>query len=72
MSWHSMILADLEFIEFRQAFEREYQREMRVPSRNSLPPRMVELDQGARPERPFMLHHGRGNHTRTARADRWV
>lgn len=28
MSWHSMILADLEFIEFRQAFEREYQREV--------------------------------------------
>ena len=28
MSWHSIILADLEFIEFRQAFEREYQREM--------------------------------------------
>ena len=28
MSWHSMILADLDFIEFRQAFEREYQREM--------------------------------------------
>ncbi len=28
MPWHSMILADLEFIEFRRALEREYQREM--------------------------------------------
>jgi hypothetical protein len=28
MSWHSLILTDLEFIEFKQAFDREYQREM--------------------------------------------
>jgi len=28
MSWHGMILTDLEFIEFKQAFEHEYQREM--------------------------------------------
>jgi len=28
VSWHAMVLADLEFIEFRQALEREYRREI--------------------------------------------
>jgi hypothetical protein len=28
MSWHAMILGDLEFIELRQALEREHQREI--------------------------------------------
>ena len=28
MPWHALVLADLEFIEFRQALERAYQREI--------------------------------------------
>jgi len=28
MFWHAIVLADLEFIEFRQALGREYQREI--------------------------------------------
>ena len=28
MSWHSMMLSDLEFIEFKQALEREHHREI--------------------------------------------
>ena len=28
MHWHSLVMADLEFIEFRQALERAYQREI--------------------------------------------
>ena len=28
MSWHAIVLADLEFIELRRALEREYQREI--------------------------------------------
>lgn len=30
MPWHALTLADLEFIEFRQALERAYQREIAV------------------------------------------